>query len=138
MGNYVKAADLAPVNAVVGPDLPELLRETTEVLYLQLVDEEESKPSAARCARLAQIALAQVVRLSELIGGTQPYWPSVKYFALTARNREMCAEFRGDYTKLARKYKLSEIQVRNIVDLWQKEKFLARQNSLFDSVAKST
>ncbi len=137
MAIYVTAQDLAPVTALLGPDLPELLREATEVLYLQLVEEEEASPDALRCTRLAQIALAQVVRLSEKIGGTQPYWPSARYFSLTARNREMCAEFKGDYTALSRKYKLSDMQVRNIVDLWQKEKFFARQSSLFESGSKS-
>jgi Mor family transcriptional regulator len=134
MMTQVKAEELAPLNAVMGPDLPELLRETTEVLYLQLVDEEEAKPDNERCVRLAHIALAQVMRLSELIGGTQPYWPSVKYFYLSKRNQQMCEEFKGDYIAIARKHKITERQARTIIDVWQRQKFLAKQNSLFPGV----
>ena len=42
----------------------------------------------------------------------------------------MCAEFRGDYKSLARKWGLTEQQTRNIVDAWQRERFHARQGSL--------
>lgn len=131
MMTQVTLEDLAPLNAVLGADLPELLRETTEVLYLQLVDEEDAKPNAERCARLAHIALAQMVRLSELIGGSQPYWPSAKNFELSKRNQQMCDEFRGDYIAMARKYKMTERHARTIVDLWQKQRFMKRQGGLF-------
>jgi Mor family transcriptional regulator len=42
----------------------------------------------------------------------------------------MCAEFRGDYQVLARKYNLTEMRVRQIVDSWQRAQFLARQQGL--------
>lgn len=130
--------DLKPVHALMGDDFPELLREAGEALYLELLQGMElvAGESAAqplppeRQQGLAKLALAQVGRLTELFGGTQPYWPSSKYFVMSERNLRMCAEFRGDYTALARKYNLSEIQVRNIVDGWQKKKFMARQGAL--------
>lgn len=122
--------DLKPVHALMGDDFPELLREAGEVLYLELIVDEPAPPAPARQQSLAKLALAQVARLTELFGGTQPYWPSGKYFVMSERNLQMCAEFRGDYTALARKYNLSEIQVRNIVDGWQRKKFMARQGAL--------
>ncbi len=122
--------DLQPVHALLADDFPELLREASEALYLELITAEPAPPSPERCQQLARTALSQVVRLSELFGGTQPYWPSAKYFVMSERNLQMCAEFRGDYTLLARKYNLSEIMVRNIVDGWQKKKFMARQGAL--------
>lgn len=123
-------ADLAPVHALMGDDFPELLREAGEALYLELAEHEVKPPAKERQLDLARLALAQVAKLTELFGGTQPYWPSGKYFVMSERNLQMCAEFRGDYTVLARKYNLSEIQVRNIVDGWQKKKFMARQGQL--------
>jgi Mor family transcriptional regulator len=122
---------LAPVAAVMSPELPEILREATEVLYLQLVDEAGLEVSESnKLDRLARIALAQVLRLSSVIGGGQVYWPKAIAYHLSPRNRQMCAEFRGDYKVLARKYKLTDTQVRNIVDGWQAERFAARQGTM--------
>lgn len=43
----------------------------------------------------------------------------------------MCGEFRGDnYDFLARKYGLTEMRVRQIVNDWQKEQFRVRQGRL--------
>lgn len=122
--------DLAPVHALMGDDFPELLREAGEALYLELAEHDSLAEKKERQVELARLALAQVARLTDLFGGTQPYWPSGKYFVMSERNLQICAEFRGDYTVLARKYNLSEIQVRNIVDGWQKKKFMAQQGKL--------
>ena len=50
---------------------------------------------------------------------------------LSARDREMCARFRGNnYFALAREYGLTEMRVRQIVGAWQQEQFLRRQGQL--------
>jgi Mor family transcriptional regulator len=49
---------------------------------------------------------------------------------LSARDRKMCAEFRGDYKVLARKYNLTEVRVRQIVDSFQRAQYLSRQQGL--------
>ena len=50
---------------------------------------------------------------------------------LSARDRQMCAKFRGNnYFALAREYGLTEMRVRQIVDAWQREQFLRRQGRL--------
>ena len=74
-----------------------------------------------------------MLRLSSVIGGGQVYWPKAVAYHLSPRNAQMCAEFRGDYKVLARKYKLTETQVRNIVDGWQDERFMARQGNIFSA-----
>lgn len=130
------AKDLAPVHAVLDPAYPEFLREVTEINFVTLLAEEPTPPDEARKLRLAQIALALVERLSDVIGGGAPYWPKAVRFHLTPRNRAMCAEFRGDYKRLARKHKLTEQQVRNIVDAWQREQFERRQSPLFEDASK--
>lgn len=138
MTNLPTSADLAPVHAVLDPAYPDILREATEILYLQLVEEEGTAPDAERALRLAHIAFAQVERLCDVIGGGAPYWPKAVRFRLSPRNRKMCSEFRGDYKPLARKYKLTEQQVRNIVDAWQDEEFGRKQSTLFGEAATKT
>ena len=50
---------------------------------------------------------------------------------LSARDRELCAKFRGNnYRELAREYGLTEMRVRQIVDTWQRECFARRQGRL--------
>ncbi|MFM9902106.1 MAG: Mor transcription activator family protein [Polaromonas sp.] len=131
MSALPESVDLAPIQAVLHPAYPERLREIAEFLFLVLVGEEETAPDAERSARLAQIAFAQCERLSAELGGSGFYMHKAISYRLTARNRQMCSEFRGDYRVLARKWKLTEQQVRNIVDEWQKEEFSRRQGDIF-------
>lgn len=130
MSAVPSAQDLAPVGLVLDPSYPESLREVTELLYLELVDAEPEAPAQARALELARLALRQTERLSSELGGTNFYMHKATSYRLSPRNRAMCAEFRGDYKILARRYKLTEQQVRNIVDAWQKEEFARKQNSL--------
>lgn len=118
--------DLKPLEAIVPPDFHEALHEIASWLYLQLVDEALGLPSD----KLAAVALRQAERLSDEMGGSSVYIAKGVSYRLTPRNREMCERFRGDYKVLARAYKLSEQQVRNIVDAWQREQFAARQGAL--------
>ncbi len=124
--------DLAPITALLHPAYPERLREMAEILYLQLIDEAliESHGEEAKL-RLAEVALAQTNRLSNTIGGRGFYMHKGTSFRLSPRNEQMCREFRGDYTVLARKYKLTDQQVRNIIDNWQEQEFAKRQGNFF-------
>ena len=131
MTDLPNSVDLAPIHAVLHPAYPERLREVAEFLFLQLIDEEQDVPDGARALRLAEIAFAQCERLSTELGGSGFYMHKAVSFRLTERNRKMCSEFRGDYRVLARNYKLTEQQVRNIVDEWQKQEFSRRQGDIF-------
>ncbi len=122
---------LAPLHAIFPPGFPPALRDIAELLYLQLHDEHVAADSADRTHVLASIAMRQVERLSTELGGGNLYVHKGVSYRLTPRNRQMCAEFRGDYKTLARKYKLSEQQVRNIVDAWQCEEFKRKQCDMF-------
>lgn len=121
--------DLKPLHAALPEGLPDVLREMAEFLFMELA--ESSVPAAQQLSPddRATLAWCQTMRLSDEFGGT--YVPKGVVFRLTPRNRQMCAEFRGDYRVLARKYKMSEQQVRNIVDRWQRLQFLARQGDIF-------
>lgn len=82
-------------------------------------------------ARLAQQALALLQHLAAQLGGSAIYLAKGVAVHLTARDRQMCAEFRGNnYVALARKYNLTEVRVRQIVSAWQQEQYLARQGRL--------
>lgn len=122
---------LAPLRAVLPVGFPSTLTEIAQQLYLQLLEEALFEQSPDRAHLLATIALRQVDRLSAELGGAAMYVQKGTSYRLTPRNRAMCAEFRGDYKVLARKYRLSEQQVRTIVDSWQREEFARRQSDIF-------
>lgn len=124
---------LAPLHAVLPLGFPATLTEIAEQLFLQLLDESIALQSAERAQLLATVALRQVDRLSAELGGGNLYVHKGTSYRLTPRNLAMCKEFRGDYKVLARKYKLSEQQVRNVVDAWQREEFARRQADMFAS-----
>lgn len=135
----MRTVDLQPLEALLPEGLPEVMREIATFHYQVLMDYpalREAGDDGAEIAlrqwpdHCAEIALRQTLMLSDEFGGT--YMPKGVVFRLTPRNRAMCSEFRGDYKVLARKYRLSEVQVRNIVDRWQKERFMARQEPLRD------
>lgn len=78
----------------------------------------------------AQMALMQLQHLANQKGGVAVYLAKGVTAHLSARDRKMCSEFRGDYKMLARKYNLTEVRVRQIVDTWQRAQFLTRQQGL--------
>ena len=128
---------LIPLHALLPQGFPATLTEIAEQLYLQLAEEDLWVDRPDRAHWLASVALRQVDRLSVEFGGGNLYLHKGASFRLTPRNRQMYQEFRGDYKTLARKYKLSEQQVRNIVDAWQRERFLRRQPDMFVATAKA-
>lgn len=78
----------------------------------------------------ASLAMMQLQHLADQKGGVVMYLAKGVTAHLSARDRKMCAEFRGDYKLLARKYNLTEMRVRQIVDAWQRAQFLNRQQGL--------
>ena len=121
--------DLAPLHVVLPEGLPETLRELAEYLFMEVMACNDTLKLAP--TDVAALAWRQTMCLSDEFGGT--YLPKGVRYRLTPRNREMCERFRGDYRVLARFYKMSEQQVRNIVDRWQRERFLGRQGDIFGS-----
>jgi Mor family transcriptional regulator len=54
-------------------------------------------------------------KLVELLGGSSLYIPKEASLTRPIRNRVIREKFNGDYRVLARKYDISEAQVRNII-----------------------
>ena len=68
-------------------------------------------------ATLAEkIGLESTLKIVSAYGGTSLYIPKADRVAREARNRKICDEFNGKNTgDLARKYNLSESQIREIL-----------------------
>ena len=72
--------------------------------------------------------------LVRLVGGSNLYIPNESSLVKSYRNKKIRKEFNGDYKTIARKFGISEVQVRNIIkmrswnwiSLQQKEKIVLR------------
>ncbi|MGH8782092.1 Mor transcription activator family protein [Paraburkholderia sp.] len=92
------------------PDYPELLEHIGQLVYRDLC-ERGVHPGIA-----ADMALLVGDSICTEFGGTQIYVPRALTYRLSQRDAEIFREFRGDnFPQLARKYGLSEMQLRNIV-----------------------
>ncbi|MFA7238705.1 MAG: Mor transcription activator family protein [Sulfuricellaceae bacterium] len=123
------ASDLAPLAALFAPNYPAKLREIAERLYLQLAEERDT--AALGLPRLAQLALAQTERLSLELGGGGFYMHKGKSYRLSKLYRKIWEEFTGtNLTQLARKYNLTEMRIRQIVDEIREQEKKERQGVL--------
>ena len=133
----VTAAELAVLEAVLPDGLTPDMQGVANCLFVALVIQDpragQPAPDAKWLAMLQAFAQAVLVQLQYLcseMGGASLYLAKGVTVALSARDRQMCREFRGDYKVLARKYNLTEMRVRQIVDAWQRELYLSRQQGL--------
>jgi Mor family transcriptional regulator len=63
------------------------------------------------------IGIDNVIRMSIIFGGTNMYFPKSDMLVKSIRDKRIRREFNGgNYKELARKYNLSESQVRNIIN----------------------
>jgi Mor family transcriptional regulator len=121
---------LAPLAAAMPGDLHPTLREMVEESYLYLVEDADA---VARLGldRLAEIAVGQVDRIAATLGGCQFYLPRGIGAKLSARDRQIAEEWRGNNGHaLARKHGISEMRVSQILKKWRAEEFARRQGVL--------
>lgn len=116
------------------PDMQDVALCLFEALALQDARCGARAPAGAWLAQLQEWARqvrAQMLHLASEIGGRAIYLPKGVALRLSARDLEICERFRGNnYRELAREYDLTEMRVRQIVDAWQRARYLARQGSL--------
>ena len=55
--------------------------------------------------------------LVRLVGGSNLYIPNESSLVKSYRNKMIWKEFKGDYRAISRKFGISEVQVRNIINL---------------------
>lgn len=133
----VSAVELAVLEALLPEGLTPNMRDVAQFLFeaLVLLDARCGQDPAQHGWReqllhWAQMVCAQLQHLADNVGGEAIYMAKGITVHLSARDRRLCAEFRGDYKVLARKYGLSEMRVRQIVDAWQRENYLHSQRPL--------
>jgi len=135
---HITEAEAQVLEATLPAGLTEQMREVALCLFEALALQDGRAGSKHPCddwraalVQLAQQALAQLQHLAAQLGGSAIYLAKGVAVHLSARDRAMCAEFRGNnYFALARKYDLTEMRVRQIVGAWQQERYLARQGQL--------
>ena len=134
----ITAAEAQVLEAHLPQGLTDQMREVALCLFEALALQDGRAGSKHPCNEwlaaltlLARQALAQLQHLAAHMGGSAVYLAKGVAVHLTARDREMCARFRGNnYFALAREYGLTEMRVRQIVGAWQQEQFLRRQGQL--------
>jgi Mor family transcriptional regulator len=104
---------------------PDLLEQIGQVVYLRLTQHDVVRDRAV----LLAFEITEAIR-SE-IGGVQQYIPRGQSYDLSLRDQQIWQEFTGDnLQKLAHKYALTEMQVRNIVNRARRREQATRQGSL--------
>jgi len=129
--------ELTVLEAMLPEGLTPDMRDVVQCLFEALVlndprcGQSPSQPEwGAQLQMWARQAMMQLQHLATQIGGVAVYLAKGITVHLSARDRKMCAEFRGDYKVLARQYNLTEVRVRQIVDSFQRSQYLSRQQGL--------
>lgn len=121
---------LAPLEALLGDDYPERLREMATCMYAQLLDEQDLQGLGRD--RLAQLAAQLTNALSAELGGGNFYMHKAVAWRLSQRDRQLVNEFNGsNIPALAHRYRLTETRVRQILAAAKAEEFQRRQPPLF-------
>lgn len=109
---------------------PEVLADIAREIHTRLMDHPLVKLPHPIAAEVA-LGVAESVRHN--IGGVAVYIPRGQNYELSLRDKQMWADFRGDnYGDLARKYEMSEMRVRQIMERIGKVEKAKRQQSLFE------
>lgn len=138
MKRYLSSAEAQVLEALLPEGLTETMREVALCLFMPLALQDSRAgqccPDDAWRAVLTAMARAVLLQLDSLaahMGGQPIYLAKGMAVGLNARDRRLCSEFRGNnYPELARRYRLTEMRVRQIVAAWQQEQFQARQAGL--------
>lgn len=121
--------DLLPLTRLLPDTYPERLRELAEVLYVSLISLEVTCKISRE--ELAQIAIRQVGEICAQLGGATFYLMKGTSYATAERNQAIWRDFNGhNYIELARQYSLTEMQIRNIIEIIRSEEIKARQGRL--------
>ena len=123
------AADLAPLEALMGEEYSEEWRNIATVLFLELRTVPELVPLGD--VRLAALAVQLSDGLCDEIGGTQPYLSKGQRLKLSRRDRQILEESNGrNLDDLARKYGRTPRQIHSIIQRQVRIERARRQGSL--------
>lgn len=121
---------LAPLEAVMPKDWPEVWREFATSHFITLISAPGSE--AVPTASLAKLAMALALGLASDHGGTQPYIPVGALLASTSKARKVMEllDRQMSYRDVAQACGLTESWVRRIESDWRRMQFMSRQGSL--------
>ncbi|KAF1043231.1 MAG: hypothetical protein GAK35_02323 [Herbaspirillum frisingense] len=81
----------------------------------------------------AEVALSVTENVRKTVGGVSVYIPMGKHYEASKREMDIYNDFKGDnYHELVRKYKLTEMRIRQIVTKVTAIERAKRQKNLFD------
>ncbi|QIL81776.1 hypothetical protein G7047_19040 [Diaphorobacter sp. HDW4A] len=133
----MSAAEAQVLDAQLSPGMTGEMKDVALCLFeaMVLTDNRvgQSNPSEAWSTVLramARVAIIQLQHLANEKGGRSIYLARGIAVHLSARDRSICEEFRGNYDVLADKYDLTPMRVRQIIGTWQLEQFKQRQARL--------
>ncbi len=105
------AAEIEPLENLFHPKYPEKLRDVARTLFVGLLDLQQGQTPL----QAAHLALELTEGLSQELGGDQFYMHKGTRYRLTARDREIVAEYKGwNINELAKRHNLSDMRIRQI------------------------
>ena len=137
---HMTAAELAVLEAMLPEKMTEDMRSVAVCMFEALVLLDERSGQAVPCGGwIEQLqvwstqVMAQMQHIANEVGGTAIYFAKGLAMHISSRDRELYARFNGhNHRELARMYNITETRVRQIIAAIERERFLARQNKLFE------
>ena len=128
--SQVTQEQLAPLEALMPPDWPDVWRSFATSLFVTLISAPGA--SAVPASSLASLAVAQTLGLAQDEGGTQPYIPVGADVMSSARARRVVEllEQGQSYKQVADETGITVSRVRNIERAWRREQIALRQSTL--------
>lgn len=132
MAGTVTSDEMLVLERMFRIDYPETMRDIARCAYqAMMADSRNAVPNPRRFSRLAALSIKIANRISEDMGGGNLYINKSVSMQLSDRNWEMYRKFNGhNYRDLARLYKLTEVQVRNIINACAEHEYRTRQLAL--------
>lgn len=125
---------LSPLNTQLPGGLHPTHREMTEEMYLHLAEDERAV-QAIGLEYLAWLVIGMVDRIALKLGGCYFYMPKGIGVQLSARDREIVAAWRGNNGHvLAKKYKVSEMRISQILKKARLEKSVRKQDKSLEGI----
>lgn len=117
------------LSTVISSDYPEILREMVETIFDALKTFPEfQQENETRCA---QLAFEITEQLRRQFSGSQFYFPKGNSYVVNMRAQEIYDDFTGNnHAELVRKYGLSEVRIRQIIEQVKKIRFEQSQGRL--------
>ncbi len=135
---HIRADELAVLEDLLPKDLTQGMQDVAQCLFESLVQNDDrcgEQPTGpewrAQLLAWATMVMMQLQYLADVMGGEAIYMAKGVAIHISARDRKMFSEFKGNnHKELARKHGISVMRVRQIVGAIQREQYEKRQIAL--------